>query len=371
MSNVYTPKLRLSNNAEFMKVLRGRVSETLGKRPGKDDPRIYIKSLVIVTWMTLSYLMALYAPSGLLKVIGSISLGISSAGLGFNLFHDAGHGSLSSNKSVNKFFCFFSSSLIGPGGYFWRHKHNYLHHQYPNIQNYDDDLETRDGLRLGPEQDWSIRYKYQHIYAPIIYSLTSLEWFFIKDYVQYFSLKMNKWQSIPKMKMNDHFDFWFSKAIYYTLTLVLPLMIFSGSEFIIGFLLYHFALSLTMASIFQLAHVMEETEFPIIDKEEGKIKLGWAELQLATTVNFAPNSKFVTWFSGGLNYQVEHHIFPNISHTYYPVLSVVLEKTCKEFGFAYHSIPSYSGAVVSHLRALKKLGYYGDVKTFRELSLEK
>jgi len=362
MSHSASKKLKLSNNAEFMKVLRARVNETLGQRPSKDDPRIYIKSLVIFAWMLVSFLSTLYVDNLASKVIGCISLGISSAGIGFNLFHDAIHGSLSCNRKINQFMGFVTCSLIGPGQFFWRHKHNYLHHQFPNIKKWDDDLETREGLRLSPEQPWSIRYKFQHIYAPFIYALTSIEWFFLKDYIQYFTLKMNEWQGIPKMKTKDHFEFWLAKAIYYSLTVALPLTVFSFSEYIVGFFIYHFSLSVTMAAIFQLAHVMEECDFPEVDEANGTIDRGWAELQLSTTVNFAPTSKFITWFSGGLNYQVEHHIFPNISHTYYPIISPVLEKTCKEFGYPYYSIPTYAGALRSHFTILKGLGYHGNKK---------
>ncbi len=367
MSDMNAPKLKLSTNSDFMKVLKQRVNEKLGGKPGKDDPKIYIKSLIIFIWMSCSFSSIFYFDTGFIKIIACISFAVSSAGLGFNLFHDAVHGSLSSNRNLNRFFGFVSSSLIGAGEYFWRHKHNYLHHQFPNLQNYDDDLETRDGLRLSPEQPWSLRYKYQHLYAPLIYGLTSIEWFFIKDYVQYFSLRMNKWQSIPKMKTKDHFSFWFSKAIYYGLTIVIPLSFLSFSQYLVGFFLFHFVFSLTLASIFQLAHVMEECDFPEVDKSTTTIDRGWAELQLSTTVNFAPKNKFITWFAGGLNFQVEHHIFPNISHTYYPLLSNVLKQTCEEFGFPYNSIPTYRLAVRSHLSVLKKLGYCGK-KSFKEKS---
>ena len=349
-------KLKIVNDSEFMKVLKTRVNDMLNGRPGKDDPRIYLKSFVILLWMFTSYMMIFISNVTFIQILGCLSFGVATGGLGFNLLHDSIHGSLSSNKKVNQFFSFLSCCLVGAGHYFWRHKHNYLHHQYPNIQNWDDDLETRDGMRLGPDQPWSIRYKYQHIYAPFIYGLTTLEWFLTKDYVQYFTLKMNKWQAIPKMKFFDHIEFWVTRAIYYSIVIVIPLTVFSLSKFLVGFFIFNFILSLTIASIFQLAHVMEECEYPEADKS-GQLDRNWVQLQLSTTVNFAPTSKFLTWFTGGLNYQVEHHLFPNISHTYYPQIAPVLKKTCEEFNYPYKSIPTYWGALKSHFRVLKKLGY--------------
>jgi len=342
-----------------MRVIKKRVNEYLGHRPGKDDPKIYLKSFVIVLWMLVSFIIIFFAENNALKLLACISFGISNAGLGFNLFHDAVHGSLSSNKNINQFFSFFTCTLSGAAHFFWRHKHNVLHHQFPNIQNWDDDLETRDGLRLSPHQPWARKYKFQHLYAPFIYGLTTMEWFFIKDFVQYFSLKMNKWQSIPKMKMKDHIEFWVSKAIYFSYAVALPLSVFSISQYAIGFLVFHFSFSVTLASIFQLAHVMDECDFPEVNQKLGELDRGRAALQLTTTVNFAPKNKFVTWFSGGLNYQVEHHLFPSISHRYYPLIAPIVEKTCREFNYPYNSIPTYWEALKSHFNALKNLGYNG------------
>jgi linoleoyl-CoA desaturase len=341
-----------------MRVLKGRVNLRLGQRPGKDHFKLYLKSFIIFMWMGLSFLALYLLESNSAKMIACLSLGISSAGLGFNLLHDAAHGSLSSNKKINRFFSFVCCSLLGAGSYFWRHKHNYLHHQFPNIQDWDDDLETRDGLRLSHLQPKSIRYKYQHLYAPFLYALTTIEWLFVKDFVQYFTLRMNKWQKIPKMKPSDHVEFWAAKIIYYSLFVALPLYTFSVPQALVGLLIFHFSFSLTLAAVFQLAHVMEECEFPEVDQASGKIDLGWAELQLRTTTNFAPSNQFMTWFSGGLNYQVEHHLFPYLSHTYYPEIAADVKKTCAEFNYPYHSIPTYTGAIRSHYNTLKKLGFY-------------
>jgi len=339
-----------------MRVLKNRIEQHLGQKPGKDDAQIYLKSFVIILWMLASFISIFLFENNFIKLFACISYGISNAGLGFNLFHDAIHGSLSSSKKVNHFFSFLTCALLGPGHYFWRHKHNYLHHQYPNIKQWDDDLETREGLRLSPHQAWAPKYKFQHLYAPFIYGLTTLEWFFVKDYINYFTLNMNEWQRIPKMKLNDHLEFWFSKMIYYSLTVLLPLCFFSIGQYLVGFVLYHFCYSLTSAAIFQLAHVMQESDNPVVDPLSGELDRSWALLQLTTTVNFAPHNKFVTWFAGGLNFQIEHHLFPNISHYYYPQFSAIVKRTCQEFDYPYYSIPTYWQALKNHFKTLRNLG---------------
>lgn len=350
-----------------MKVLKVRINEHFGQKPCKDNFNIYFKSLVIFTWWALSFAGIFFLEPVSLKILCCISFGISNAGIGFNLFHDAAHGSLSSNKNINKVASFVTCSILGASQYLWKHKHNFLHHQYPNIKEWDDDLETREGLRLSPEQPWGKRYTYQHIYAPLMYAMTTFEWFYMKDFVQYFSGRMNTWQLIPKMKTKDHLSFWASKIIYFGYFVALPLTYFSLSEFFVGFAIVHVTFSLTLAAIFQLAHVMDECDFPMIDKEKLVLDRDWAHLQLSTTTNFAMKNKLVTWFAGGLNYQVEHHLFPNISHTYYPEISPILEKTCKEFDYPYYAIPTYRGAIKSHFKALKKFAK-GTEQKFEKLA---
>ena len=303
-----------------------------------------------------SYVSLYFTDSAVLQILLCISMGLSFTGLGFNLLHDSIHGSLSKSRKVNRFFAFWSCSQLGIAHYFWRYKHNYLHHQFTNIQDWDDDLETRDGLRLSPTQPCSLRYYFQHIYAPVLYGLTTLEWIFFKDFVQYFTLKMNEKQKIPKLKLPEHVEFWASKIIYLSLFFALPLYYFPLKTFLIGLVIFHYSMSLSMAAVFQLAHVFEGAAYPVPDGETSKVPMDWAELQLSTTMNFATSNPLLTWYAGGLNYQVEHHLLPMVSHVHYPAISKLVEETAKEFGFPYHTTPSYFSALSSHFGMLKTLG---------------
>ena len=110
-----------------------------------------------------------------------------------------------------------------------------------------------------------------------------------------------------------------------------------------------------LAVIFQPAHVMEDTEFPV--SEDGKtVQENWTIHQLKTTCNLASKSRFFSWFVGGLNYQIEHHLFPNICHVHYRKLSPIVMETAKEFEIPYHTMTTFSEALVRHGRMLYKLG---------------
>ena len=340
---------------EFYSTLRSRVDHCLKDENKKGVGRSHKNAAIFLIAYVLNLLALVTVPYPEVQVALFISWGIIHAGIGFNVFHDSIHGTFAKSKLGNRLFAFLSCSLLGVSRYFWYQKHNVLHHRYSNVNGWDDDLETRGSLRLSPEQPWSMRYRFQHIYAPLIYALTTLEWIFIKDFIQYFTLKMNRNQSIPPMNKWDHMEFWASKAAYFLIAIILPLSVMPLGYFVVGFILLHLILSLTLASIFQLAHVTTLCAFPEPDSKSRMMNTDWAIHQLNTTANFSTNNNWLTWFSGGLNFQLEHHLFPQVSHVHYPMINKILIKTAKEFNVSYHSYPTYFEALAGHLQALKSL----------------
>lgn len=123
----------------------------------------------------------------------------------------------------------------------------------------------------------------------------------------------------------------------------------------IGFLVMHLAEGLVMGLVFQLAHVVEGTDFPVPD-EEGNVEEAWAEHQMRTTANFAPKSAMAAFFLGGLNRQIEHHLFPKVCHIHYPAIAAIVRQTAKEFNLPYIESPTFSSALLSHYRILRKFG---------------
>ena len=93
-------------------------------------------------------------------------------------------------------------------------------------------------------------------------------------------------------------------------------------------------------------------------QEGAHIESEWAVHQVATTVNFATQNKMWNWLFGGLNFQVEHHLFPRISHVHYPELNKRLKQVCAEFNVAYQEFPIVAQCIVVPL-APTAAGRYG------------
>ena len=212
------------DRSEFYSTLRERVDESLHNTDSTTGPG-YRKAAILLSGFAVNLIAILTIGIPEVQVALFVPWGILHAAVGFNVFHESIHGSLARTRRGNRLLALLSCSLLGVSGYLWRHKHNVLHHRYPNVHGWDDDLETRDNLRLSPEQAWSIRYRFQHLYAPLLYAFTTLEWIFIKDFVQYFTLTMNRYQAVPRMSARDHLEFWFAKFMYFLIVIVLPLSV--------------------------------------------------------------------------------------------------------------------------------------------------
>lgn len=283
------------------------------------------------------------------------ALGMFSAFVGFNICHDAIHGALSGNKKVNKLFGFIFN-LIGANPYVWSITHNVVHHTYTNIPGHDEDIEVAPGLiRIVEEDEVNAIQRFQHWYAFPLYSLASLSWVFRKDYVKFFQKKIGAHQSKhPKL---EYFNLFFYKALYYFLFIVLPLLVLDITwwQFLIGFLVLHITEGLTMGLVFQLAHVVEGTSFPS-PNSSGQIEEAWAEHQMHTTANFATQNKLAAFFLGGLNRQIEHHLFPKVCHIHYGEISLIVKRTALEFDLPYIENKSFLSALRSHFATLKRYG---------------
>lgn len=284
-----------------------------------------------------------------------VTLGFFTAFIGLNISHDAVHGSLSSNKTLNKILG-YSFNLIGANSYIWNVTHNIVHHTYTNIEGHDEDIMQIPLLRMSPHQKLRKVHKHQYWYAFFFYSLASLSWVFIKDYVKFFKREIGNYDNKNHPPI-QYFILFLSKAVYYTLFIVVPFVFIKALwwQILIGFLVMHFVQGLTMAIIFMLAHVVEETDFPL-PNETGNIKNTWAVHQLYTTANFARNNTLLSFFCGGLNFQIEHHLYPRICHVHYKKVSDIVKETAETFNLRYNDNASFRYAIASHIRFLKTLG---------------
>jgi linoleoyl-CoA desaturase len=271
------------------------------------------------------------------------------------MMHDACHGSYSSKKWVNEMVG-YSLNALGGNAFIWKFKHNILHHTYTNVDGIDDDIAKSPLMRHCSTQKWVPAHRFQHIYVVLVYCITSLAWVFIMDFNKYFKQKILV-TPLQKMSAKEHIIFWASKVLYLFFYIALPVALVGWGPWAIGFVCMHVTMGLALALVFQLAHVVEDVEFEAaIGMDHKMIENEWAIHQVKTTANFAPRNWFVNWYVGGLNYQIEHHLFARISHVHYPAISKIVQDTCRQFNIPYNSFPTMSKSLVSHFRMMKQLG---------------
>ncbi len=285
-----------------------------------------------------------------------IIIGIGTAGIGFAVQHDANHGAYSKHDWVNKMLG-FSLSLIGGSDYMWRIKHNILHHTYTNVHGKDEDISVVQFLRLSPNAAHKPIHRFQHYFAWFLYSLLTLFWVVWTDFPK---LKRYNGFGSPnpdvKHPLKEVFTLFAMKAFYIFYAIVLPIMVLDIAwwKVLVGFTIVHLLAGWLITVIFQLAHVVEETDHPH-PQQDGLIDNAWFVHQLETTADFATDNKLLTWYIGGLNFQVEHHLFPKICSIHYPAISKIVKTKAKKYNIAYHDQPSLMGAIASHYNALRAL----------------
>lgn len=285
-------------------------------------------------------------------------MGFGVAGIGLSVMHDANHGAYSKNERVN-YFVGRIVNLVGGYAPTWKMQHNVLHHSYTNVHGYDEDVSPALSiLRFSPRDKYIPIHRFQFIYAWFFYSLMTIMWITTKDFQQLFRYKKMGLTKTENMNFGKLFmELLVTKVLYYVYVMAIPLIFTSilWWQLALLVLLMHLIAGFTLAAIFQPAHVIPETEFPLPDKDL-TIDNNWAIHQLETTSNFAPKSTILYWLIGGLNYQVEHHLFPNICHVHYKKISKIVKATAEEFNLPYHSEPTFFSALRSHGKMLRKLG---------------
>ena len=359
-----TIKFKKNHNEEFYKVLKKRVNNYFktSKIDKHGNVQMFIKSLVMISLYVFPYLlMLLYFQSPFTILLMWIIMGVGMAGIGLSIMHDANHGAYSKNQRVNKVVGYIIT-LVGGHDVNWRIQHNVLHHTYTNVTGGDEDISPGNTLRFSPHEPRRYVHKYQHIYAWFLYGMMTILWSTSKDFKQLFRYKrLGLLQTQGVRFISSLIILIFSKLIYYFLVLVLPLVYSPLSIWgtIACYLTMHFICGVILGGIFQPAHVVPTSDYPLPD-DSGNIDADWAVNQLTNTSNFAPGSRFFSWYVGGLNYQIEHHLFPNICHIHYRKISEIVKSTALEYNLPYNSEITWVKALASHTKMLYNLGHYDD-----------
>lgn len=342
----------------FFKDLKDKVDRHFAdtKLHPAGNGKLYLKgALQTLSAAAIYVVLVFYTPPVLISLVLCVILGLNLALIGFNIMHEGGHQSFSRHSWINTLSAYFLN-ILGGNTYYWKIKHNVNHHTFTNVEGMDSDIDVKPFMRLHEGQPRHRYHRYQHIYWVVLYGISYLVWIFYEDFQKYFSGKVSANNERKKLARKEHSIFWVTKVLFVVMYIVVPIVIVGWLTWLIGFLIITMVCGLAISVVFQLAHVVEGTHFHAAAGQDGKPRQEWAIHQIGTTANFATSNKYLHWMLGGLNFQIEHHLFPRISHIHYPAISVFVKEACKEYNVVYNEHASMFKAIASHLLHLRKLG---------------
>lgn len=353
------PKVTYNNKSKpFYQTIKAGVDQYFAGKKIKPTGnwKLYSKSIILISSAVAIYVsLLLFTIPIAISIVLWCLLGLLLASIGFNVMHDACHGSYSSKKWINNIMG-LTLNALGGNAFIWKFKHNIIHHTYTNVDGVDDDINRSPIMRMCASQKWMPAHRFQHIYVLPVYAISSLAWVLMLDFDKYFKRKIVN-TPLQKMDRREHFIFWISKVLYVMFYILIPALVLGWVPWLIGFVSMHAIMGITLAIVFQLAHVVEDTAFEHVGaNDQLQIENEWAIHQVVTTANFARRNKIISWLTGGLNFQVEHHLFPRISHVHYPAISAIVQRACQQYNIAYNEFPTMSKAVVSHFKTMRQLG---------------
>jgi len=356
----FGPKVKFTRSDRFIRELRQRVDEYFEQTglPRRDCPQMYFKTAVIMTWFVVAYLLLLFfATSGWIAVPLAVVMGLAVAAVGFNVQHDGGHKAYSRHPWINKLMG-LTIELIGGSSYLWDWKHNSIHHTYTNINGHDDDINVGFLGRLSPEQPRHRFHRFQGIYLWVLYGFLTIKWHFFDDFYNVAVGRIGG-HKIPRPRGKDLVIFIAGKMLFFSLALGIPMMLHAWWNVLLVYALVEFVCGVVLSVVFQLAHCVEEASFPVpVQMPDGGLRMetDWAAHEVQTTVDFSHRNPLARWFLGGLNFQIEHHLFSRICHINYVRIAKLVEDTCHEFGVRYTAQRSFFAALRSHYRFLVAMG---------------
>ncbi|MEQ9405410.1 MAG: acyl-CoA desaturase [Cyclobacteriaceae bacterium] len=350
---------------EFASTLRSRMNSYFSENEiqRSANTQMVIKTIVILSMYLIPYFLLILGGFTNLYILAAlwIFMGIGKAFTGTAIMHDSLHGSYSKNKFYNTL-TGLSATLVGADRLIWQIQHNVLHHTYTNIEDADEDILPRVVFRYSVHQPHKWFHRYQHIYAPIFYCVPLLEWLTTKDFIKPFDyLRMGLIKKGAEFR-KEFAGIVLRKVFYWAVFIALPIMLIGVPVWITILMILgsHCISGNILAMIFQTAHVVEPAEFVKVEGEH--VKTSWVAHQLKTTCNYGTDNKVLSWFLGGLNFQIEHHLFPDVCHVHYPKLAKMVKATAKEFGLPYNEFDTFGDALVSHFTHLKEMGSAKDLK---------
>lgn len=357
IADAETVPLKFNSPDTFRQALRRRVDEyfaSTGRKP-RDCPQMYVKSAIVLICCAAAYALLVFVVSAWwLTIPLAVVLGLLLAAAAFNIQHDGSHGAYSNYRWINKL-ASLTLDLLGGSSYVWARKHNSIHHSYTNVAGHDDDINLGFLGRLAPHQRRLRFHRLQHFYLWLLYGFLPPKWHLYDDFHNVLTGRIGG-HRFPRPKGRELATFLGGKAVFFTLAFGLPMLLHPWWCVLALYGIASLVLGVTLSVVFQMAHCVEEAAFPLPATETGRIESSWAVHQVETTVDFAPRNRLLSWFVGGLNFQVEHHLFPQICHIHYPAIAKLVEETCREFGLKYNAYKTFLAGLISHYRWLRRMG---------------
>lgn len=356
-ADTHTERLTFNGDNSFHRELRRRVDAEFkrSRTSQRDSAQMYLKTAVILATFALAYVaLVFFAVTWWQALPLALVLGTAMAGIGFNIMHDGGHQAYSERRWINRLMA-LALDLVGGSSYIWQWKHARFHHTWVNVAGHDSDIDLGVLGRLSPQQPRRPWHRWQHLYLWPLYGVTAIRWHLFGDFRDMITGTVGE-RPFKRPKGWNLAGFVIGKLVFFTLAFGLPLIFHSVGTVLLFYSLVSAVAGILLALVFQMAHVVEEAAFPVPDEADQQIDTPWAIHQLETTVNFARGNRVLSWLIGGLNFQVEHHLFPRISHVHYPRVARVVEATCREYGVAYREHRTFAAGIASHYRLLRRLG---------------
>ena len=349
--------LKFNGNTAFQTELHRRVDEyfrTSG-RPQRGGWRIHLKSAIILSSFFLSYLALVFRAHNLWQGLPlALLLAFSTTAIGFCIQHDGGHRAYSERRWVNRLAA-STMDLVGVSSYVWHRKHALLHHNYVNITGWDSDIDIGPAGRLTPHQQRLWFHRWQHIYLWVLYGFLVLKMQLLGDFIHIISGRIHG-HRMPRPRGWSLVAFAGGKMLFCAMAFVLPFIYHPLWVALFFYAVVVLAMGAPLGAVFQLPHCVKQADFPLPDKDTGRMENPWAVHQAQVTLDFDRHSPVKTWFLGGLNFHVEHHLFPSICHVNYPGMSKIVEEACREFGVKYAEHRSFWTGLAEHYRWLRELG---------------
>jgi fatty acid desaturase len=313
------------------------------------------------------YLSVITAPQSMFVAsICATFIGTCAALLSFMPVHEGSHFSTTDSPIVWRLLGAVHDFVNGASFFTWIHQHFLGHHPYTNVTHLDKEINDSvdpdvctnnpDIRRIKPHQKFFSHYRFQGFYVPILYGLLGIKYRINDIKIMFFS-KMNGNIRLTPPNTYHLVAFTLGKLFFVYYRLILPCFYISVAQTLTLFLISDLWTSYMLAFVFQVNHVIPQAKWPTIDKEKGIVNMDWAEMQLATTLDYAHGSWWTTFMTGALNYQVTHHLFPYISQIHYPAIAPMIREHCAKHGVTYYHLDSFTDALKNHLKYLYIMGH--------------